>query len=372
MINRTDPATLSEYVHLSNQEKKATGQPGDEKAVGSKSQTSSDQSLSHRAVSLTEQSPGLKVSEKLKLTTTSSPKQTAIDQMHSPFKADDITINDLEFRPPPSKIKKLSLAIKIFSKSFMRTSHFNNQETDRSARVETIRNRVSTLTAGLLDILTGAIILKGFIEHLGSRESLGASEYFPGLVVTYLIATIVIFGAFGIGWLLSQGITRLVTSTVAASVDTREKLAEMTAFTSPEEKFLKKYQRMEESLCALQTKLIDAKLARTLRNCDRGNAEIKAKERARKETARLNPGADKETWFESIQREHLRDWYEFYAFKIEELEQDIRRTKDWLDRAAKQKALLTNEQRELEELYDDVAPPIAGKLQLEPFNLIHV
>ncbi|WP_422447582.1 MULTISPECIES: hypothetical protein [unclassified Endozoicomonas] len=371
MINTTGPATLSASANPSTQAKKATEQPRDDKAVESNSHTRPDQSLSHRAVSLTEQSPGLKASEKLKLTATSSPKQTAIDQMHSPFKA-DITINDPEFRQPPGKIKKLALAIKIFSKSFKTMSDFNNPETDRSARVETIRSRVFTVSTKLLDILTGAIILKGFIDYLGSHESLRSSVNFLGLIIIDLIATIVIFGAFGIGWLLSQGISRLLTSTVAASVDTREKLAEMTAFTSPEERFLKKYQRMEESLCVLQTKLIDAKLARTLRNCDRGNAEIKAEERARKEIAKLNPGAKKETWFESKQREHLRDWYEFYAFKIEELEQEISKTKDWLGRAAKQKALLANEQRELEELYDDVAPPIVGKLKLEPLKLIRV
>ena len=46
--------------------------------------------------------------------------------------------------------------------------------------------------------------------------------------------------------------------------------------------------------------------------------------------------------------------------------------KDWLNRAAKQKELLANEQRELEELYDDVAPPIVGKLELKPLKLIRV
>ncbi|MBO9483069.1 hypothetical protein [Salinisphaera sp. G21_0] len=35
-----------------------------------------------------------------------------------PFEADEITIDNPEFKRPPGKIKKLALAIKIFSKSF--------------------------------------------------------------------------------------------------------------------------------------------------------------------------------------------------------------------------------------------------------------
>ena len=163
-------------------------------------------------------------------------------------------------------------------------SDFNTPETDRSARVETIRNRVFTGTATVLDILTGAIILKGFIDLMGACRNSGKSDTVLLDFLVWAIAITVIFGAFGISSLLSQGISRLVTATVAASVDTREKLAELTAFTSPKERFLKKYQRTEESLTVLKTKLIDAELSITLRHSETCEQVRKATEQAKLDT----------------------------------------------------------------------------------------
>ena len=218
------------------------------------------------------------------------------------------------------------MAIKIFSKSFKTISDYNNPETDRSTRVESIRNRVFTGTTAVLSILTGAIILKGFLHYVDSwRESeIEGCEYTIGFI--YAFGSLLTYGAFGIGWLLTEGISRLVTSTVAASVDTREKLAEMITFTSPKERFLKKYQRMEESLTALRIKLIDAELAKKLRDSVHRESDIEAKEHARQETAILNPDIDKEKWHDSLQRYFVREWYEFYWEDIKNLKDDIRKT----------------------------------------------
>ncbi|MBO9494220.1 hypothetical protein J7438_08980 [Thalassotalea sp. G20_0] len=347
--------------------KEVPAQQGDNKTIEPTSHTSQGQSVHHRTVSIAAKPAKLEESESLRLSMEPSPG-LAFNKIESPFKADDITIDDPEFKCPPVKFNKLALAIKIFCKSFMTISHFNNPETDRSARVQTTRNRVFTVTSILSNILTGTIILVGLkhlLEILETPAGQTAEAFAVGLTVVIIAG--LSFGVFGIGWLLSQGISRLVTATVTASVDTREKMTDMTTFTSPQERFLKKYQRMEKSLTTLRTKLIDAKLVKKLDLYKTEESRLKAKEQARQEAAILNPD-HKEKWHDSLQRYCLREWYEWYVDDSKKLEDAIRKTEDWLDRAATQKALLTNEQRELEELYDEVAPPIDGKLQLESVN----
>ncbi|MGI2027854.1 hypothetical protein [Endozoicomonas acroporae] len=329
-----------------------TDQHRNDKPV-TKSSENPGQPIHHRAISPINH-PEPREPENLRLLMEPLPGQTTAFHQMQPHKADEITIDNPEFKRPPGKIKKLTLAIKIFSKSFKTMSCFNNPETDRSARVETIRNRVFTGTAAVLDILTGAIILKGFIRLMGACRNSGESDTILLDIFVAAIAITVMFGAFGIGWLLSQGISRLVTSTVAASVDTREKLAEMTAFTSPKERFLKKYQRTEESLTVLKTKLIDAELSSTLRHSETSEEEREAREQAKLDTKALNPGTAEDKWYDSLQRYYLREWYEFYQYSSEELKDEIGKTEDWLNRAAKQKERLCNEQ-ELQKLNTVVA-----------------
>ncbi|MGI2027852.1 hypothetical protein [Endozoicomonas acroporae] len=347
-----------------------TDQNCDDKPVKPKSPESSGQPIQHRVV-FPINHPEPREPENLSLLMEPLPgKTTAFHQMQ-PHKADEPIIDSPEFKPPPGKINKLALAIKIFSQSFKTMSDFNTPETDRSARVETIRRRVSTVTAKVLDVLTGAIILKVYVDFL-SHRGCGKSDSILLDIAAYIVGTIVILGVFGIGWLVSQGISILVTATVAASVDTREKLTEMTAFTSPNERFLKKYDRMKESLRALRTKLIDAELAIELKDCHASSStKYWVKEQARLATATLNPGAHEETWFESIQRNHLRECYELYEHRIDELRDVIRKTEDWLTRNAKQKELLTNVPTELQEVNGAVISG-NGQVRANPVVLVRV
>ena len=351
MINTTTtgPATLSGSVNPSTQEKKATG---DDKAVEAKSHTRPDQSLSHRAVSLTEQSPGLKASEKLKLTTTSSPKHTAIDQMHSPFKADDITVDDPEFKRPPGKIKKLALAIKIFSKSFKTIYQVNNPETDRSSLVEAIRSKVYTVSSLLftaLNIVLAPGVTTGLfigIFILLSTVTGGVGD----LVVIALLLLMFGIAIYGIGCFLVEEISNFFTSAVSAMADTREKLTEITTVTSPEERFLKKYQRMEKSLFTLRAKLYAAEseeINGTIKLCkkyhDTEELRLAKEKRDKLETYRIKAGIpDPGTkLFLSLQYYCLRKDYRCDRDKLKEA---IQKTEDWLNRAAKQKERLSNEQ----------------------------
>ncbi|MGI2027855.1 hypothetical protein [Endozoicomonas acroporae] len=301
--------------------------------------------------------------------------------MQSPFKADDITIDDPEFKRPPGKIKKLVLAIKIFSKSFKTIYQVNNPETDRSSLVESIRSKAYTVSSILLNtlnlVLASAVTPALFVGALILCASVPKAAVAVALAVP--VGLLISIGFFAIGYLLTHSISNFITSAVSASVDTREKLTEITAFTLPKERFLKKYQRMEESLFALRTKLYAAESARIndyikFYEEDGGTEELKLEIEKRKklDTARIEagiPDPDQAKWYESLQHYFLK---EEYGCDIEKLKDAIHKTEDWLNRAAKQKAILTNEQRELEELYDEVDPPIAGRLQLKPFELIRV
>ncbi|USE37312.1 hypothetical protein [Endozoicomonas sp. SCSIO W0465] len=286
----------------------------------------------------------------------SSPRPTAFNQMASPFKADDITIDDPEFKRPPGKINKLALAIKMLCTSFWSASRVNNPETDRSARVETIRSRVFTVTYTTISILCtvlSAVTL--FAVSLAGAALLGPQPNDLALMGILMITIISAFVVAGIGLLITQGVSYFMTSAISAAVDTREKLTEITGFTSPKERFLKKYQRMEESLSALQTMLYDNELARIDNIKYRPIAKetklkIQTEQHARLEAARLEAGfskPEKEQWYHALQRRCLMEWYGFDTGKIKDA---IGKTRDWLDRAAKQKELLTHERIELREL----------------------
>ncbi len=380
MIHGNGFLPASGNANTSTDKKAVTAQQGDDNAVRSESQTSSDKSIFHRAVSTSEKTSVLEASETSRLTT-SSPEQTALDKMESPFKADDITIDDPEFKRPPGKIKKLALAIKIFSKSFKTIYQVNNPETDRSSLVETIRSKAYTLSSIVLNTLNivlassvtpalfvGALILCASVPEAGIA-----------LVLAVPVGIFIAIGVFAIGYMLSNKISNFITSAVSASVDTREKLTEITDLTLPKERFLKKYQRMEESLFALRTKLYAAELARIndyikLYEKDGRTEKLKLEieKREKLNTARVEAGIPdpvEAKWHESLQRSFLR---EEYGCDIVKLKDAIRKTEDWLNRAAKQKELLTDEHRELEELYDEDTQSITGRLEVAQENWVRV
>ncbi len=344
-------------------EKKVTVPQSDDKAVRSESQTSSDKSIFHRTVSNSEKTSKPGAFDTIRLTT-SSPEQTALDKMESPFKADDITIDDPEFRQPPGKIKKLALAIKLFSKSFKTIYQVNNPETDRSSLVETIRSKAYTVSSIVLNtlniVLASAVTPALFVGALILCASVPQAGV--ALVLSVPIGIFIAIGVFAIGYMLSHSISNFITSAVSASVDTREKLTEITAFTLPEERFLKKYQRMEESIFALRTKLYAAESARTndyikLYEKDGRTEKLKLEieKRDELENARIEagiPDPDQAKWYESLQRSFLR---EEYGCDIEKLKDAIGKTEDWLNRAARQKERLSNEPIELQEVNSVVA-----------------
>ncbi|WP_257264996.1 hypothetical protein [Endozoicomonas sp. ONNA2] len=324
------------------------------------------QLLSHRAVSPLEES------ENLRLLMEPLPGQGAFQTMQSRFEARDITIDDPQFKQPPGKINKLALAIKIFCKSFWETSRVNTPETDRSPRVETIRSRVFTVTSTLLTTLSGVVattvaigLFLGALTIFAGMDPEGAMMFIPvGLAIAGLS-----FGVFAVGFIISVGISRLMTAIVSASVDTREKLTEITAFTSPEQRFLKKYQRMKKSLFELQTRFYAAELDRInfkISYCESPKKlELLTEKRIKLKADRIDAGIPdpyQAKWFDAQQHYCLRSWY---WCNTEKLQAAISKIEAWLDRAEKQKALLTNAQRELEELNS------SGKSSLKPYDLIH-
>lgn len=266
----------------------------------------------------------------------------------SPSKSNDISIHDPEFNPP-FKMNKLVLAIKIFCKSFKQMSQVNNPETDRSARVESIRSK--TLTAifsvlhplsYLISVPTGTALGSGLILgilFLGTLNGAAIMLMFPG----FMAAVALMVGVIYAGCRLASAAEGFLTSVVSASADTREKLSEMTGPTSPKEKFLNKYQRMEESLHALQIKRYAAQSAEIEDMPDsKMKTEIREmlEDRAREENL---PSLDNEKWYDTYQRYCLRDGYEG---NIDDLNDAIKETKDWLRRASRQKILLDKEEQQ--------------------------
>ncbi|WP_257266620.1 hypothetical protein [Endozoicomonas sp. ONNA2] len=332
--------------------------------------------ISLRAVCHSEKTSALEASDTFK-PKTSSQKQTALDNMESPFKADDITISDPEFNQPPGKIKKLALAIKIFSKSFKTIYQVNHPETDRSSLVERIRSKVYTVTSVLLNILNflqfnavGAGLCVGglFLLSTVSMGAASAALCIPAIVFASLIIGV---GAFYLGNFLVVKASDFITSTASAMVDTREKLTEATTLTLPKDRFLNKYQRMEESLITLRTKFYAAEYAKVNHNIKLFKAfdkteELKIAEQKHEdlEEARKNdniPYPDPK-WFDSLQYFFLR---EEYGCNLEKLKEAIDKTQDWLDRAAKQKELLTQERQKQEELVDKDTQPIGGSSEVD-------
>ena len=263
----------------------------------------------------------------------------------SPSESKEITINDAEFLPPV-KMNKLALAIKIFCKSFKGMRQVNNPETDRSARVESIRSKTFTALFSILHPLsylisvpTGTALGSGLILGIMFLCTLNGGAIalmFPG----FMVGIALMIGVFYAGCQLALATESFFTSVVSAAADTREKLAEMTASTTPEEKFLNKFQRMEESLRALQMKRYAALSADidNMSDCPMKTAlREKLEARALKEET---PSLDSEKWYDTYQRYCLRGAYEG------DLDNPIRETKDWLSRASRQKILLDNAQQQ--------------------------
>ena len=265
---------------------------------------------------------------------------------------DEITINDPEFNPPV-KLKKLALAIKIFCKSFKEMRQVNNPETDRSAKAESIRSKFFTVAYTAFKALSCAVSLPT-IFVLGSAIVIGLSFLPPLYAALLFIPAILATVALGLGIYyvcskLATAIASFITTVVSALVDTREKLAEMTAYTSPKDKFLNKFQRMEETLDSLQIKLAAAEVARFDALIEEGptkherdtNPDFSETEFYRIEELRQTLENDK--CYDVYQRYCLRD----YEGSIDDLNDAISKIEDWLARASKQQALLSKEQQEL-------------------------
>ena len=279
---------------------------------------SSEQSVDHRKVSINAQSSS---------------------------ESENITINDPEFNPP-SEIKKLALAIKIFCKSFKETSQVNNPETDRSERVESIRKKTftvsNTIFEGLSYVMTAVICTAITAGVIGGLLFLSTLD--PTIVILFPLAPFVIISASAAIMIacckLATAISSFITSVVSASVDTHEKLAEMTSSNRPEAKFLSKHQRMEASLRALQIRRYLAKSAKIDKMAD---SPLKDELRTKLEADRLDeniPILGDEKWYAAYQRSCLED----YEGNIKNLDDAISKTRDWLNRAEKQKNQLNKAQ----------------------------
>ena len=266
----------------------------------------------------------------------------------SPSGSEYITIYDPEFNPP-GKIKKLALAIKIFCKSFKEMSQINNPETDRSTRVESIRKKTFTVSRtifkGLVCVVTAVVGIAIKLGILGGILFLCTLDPTAVILIPLALPVVacMVIGMMIYGCKLATATASFITSAVSALVDTREKLAEMTPSNTPEAKFLNKYQRMEESLRALQIRRHAAKTAEIdkmadspLKNARRAELES---QRAKLKISNLN----NEKWKDAYQRSCLRD----YEGNIENLDDAISKTEDWLKRAEKQKNQLDKAQQEL-------------------------
>ena len=301
--------------------------------------------------------PELDETNSLQYSIKPSSGQTVPVDAQPPIEKRSITIADEEFDDPPVKMKKLALAIKLFCKSFKEMTLVNNPETDRSARVESIRSKVfavvSTVTRILNPILPCLLYVGAlFGISLGFALLVEISPFLMILTPLFVFSgCLVAIPIFDICNLLFTGSERFITAAVSASADTREKLTEMTACPR-QVRFLQKYQRMEESLLALQTKRYAAELAR-IDGDHHSCPELKAKLRASLEPELVKAGIaslDNDKWYVAYQRKCLRNRY---MGDIKYLDDAISKTKDWLNRAAEQKHLLLKAQQEL---IDQCAP----------------
>ena len=166
----------------------------------------------------------------------------------------DITVNDPEFKTPDSKRGLLATIIKTYCKSFRQMFSINTPEIDRSDWVEKVRHRLFGVSQIVLAsaVVTGLIVAGAklilFMWHAFS--GLNSQDFWTGMIAeTFLITVCVALLSFSLGF-LTIGLTFPITAAVAAGIDTYEKLSQSDE--SPEEKFLNKYQRMEEQLAFLK------------------------------------------------------------------------------------------------------------------------
>ena len=163
------------------------------------------------------------------------------------FSKNNITVKSSAFNPPliSSKgLNPLARAIKIFFKSFTGMFKVNNPETDRSELVDKIQQRsfaglwlvsmvVSTLALLAADAFFILLMTNISAGHLGLIL----------LTVQFVIMTNCVL-LFIINVAFVTPITQILSSFVAAIVDTHEKLA--AEKMTDTERFIKKYRRMEK------------------------------------------------------------------------------------------------------------------------------
>ena len=178
----------------------------------------------------------------------------AFNAMSPVFGRHDITVNDPEFKTPDSKPRLLATIIKTYCKSFRQMFSINTPEIDRSDWVEKVRHRLFGVSQIVLAsaVVTGLIVAGAklilFMWHAFS--GLNSQDFWTGMIAeTFLITVCVALLSFSLGF-LTIGLTFPITAAVAAGIDTYEKLSQSDE--SPEEKFLNKYQRMEEQLAFLK------------------------------------------------------------------------------------------------------------------------
>ena len=166
----------------------------------------------------------------------------------------DITVNDPEFKTPDSKPGLLGTIIKTYCKSFRQMFSINTPEIDRSDWVEKVRHRLFGVLQIVLAsaMVTGTIVagVKLILFMWQSFSKLPNDQFWMAMSHQTLIITVgVCLMSFVFGF-LAVGLSFPITAAVAAGIDTYEKLSQSDE--TPEEKFLNKYQRMEEQLAFLK------------------------------------------------------------------------------------------------------------------------
>ena len=252
--------------------------------------------------------------------------------MSPDFDRHDITINDPEFRTPEVKPKTLTTILKTYRKSYRSMASLNTPLLDRSDRVEKLRHRLfGVLQLVLESAVATALLVAGFkvsvlifsiLSTPMLKEPLGWLAYalLEGLI------------AFFVGFLIAMGnaltffVTYPITAAVTAGLDTYEKLSQGNE--TSEEKFMNKYQRMEKQLAYLKEvyhhvlpeeschpapcRSSDSPLEKALRRAD--------------------------IWCEKTMLRFLYNKQE----RRQELDEAIIKIEYWLEKAKKQKDLISN------------------------------
>ena len=250
------------------------------------------------------------------------------------FDRHDITINDPEFRTPEVKPKTLATIIKTYCKSFRSMASLNTPLIDRSDRVEKLRHRFfGVLQLVLASAVATALLVAGFKVSVFFFCLLSTQPtVFQDPLGWLLYALIEGLVAFFVGCLIALGnaltvfVTYPITAAVAAGLDTYEKLSQGNE--TPEEKFMNKYQRMEKQLAYLKEichHVLPEESCRAAPCWSSDNPIEKALKRA-------------DIWCEKTMLRFLYDKQE----RRQELDEAILKIEYWLEKAKKQKDLISN------------------------------